>query len=501
MRAPSFNVLSEPWIPVLYPNGSARELGIVECLSTAHEIQEIRDPSPIVEFGLYRLLVAFVLDALILEKKRPEIPEDLQALLQMQSFDPELIPNYVDRCGEVFDLFDPDRPFLQVPMPNKESKPVAGLCPAVPSGTNVVHFHHAHEDQMSFSPAEAARWLTTVAPFMTAGGAGLSPSINGAPAIYALPLGGNLFETIVLNLPTRQQEGGSGLIAWRAASVPGGEKSQATTPEALTWRPRCIQLVPPLNEASAPPVSRMRFERGDKATLSWIDPSLAYKYDGDNFTPIRMREDRPLWRDAGPLALLRQRAHGSQEAKVAYQRPDVVENAFAVNPHDKPMRIALYGMRTDMKMKIFEWDRSVLSIPANLGRSTRLGAIVQSELDLADNLAYQLRNAVKRLYPRDGASNKAALGQIASRAGRGYWRGLEPEFPKLMAAFAGLPRDAADNSDTIDAARNPWRDAITGHAKSQFELAAQDMDADSDALERQVRARDGLQAAIKKVLP
>jgi CRISPR system Cascade subunit CasA len=237
MNRPSFNVLTEPWIPAIRRDGSRDELGILTCLEQAHDLREIRDPSPIVEFGLYRLLVAFLLDALILAEKRPEDPLDLKALIEAGKFDRDLIHHYIERCGEVFDLFHPERPFLQTPMAKGKSKPLAGMYPVAPSGTNVGHWHHLPEERMTVSVPEGARLLTTVAPFMTAGGAGLSPSINGAPAIYALPLGENLFETLIVNIPLRKQDSGDGLIAWRSdgntgAGMHSGDNSRSAYLEA-----------------------------------------------------------------------------------------------------------------------------------------------------------------------------------------------------------------------------------------------------------------------------
>ncbi len=140
MNRPSFNVLSEPWIPVIRGDGSRDELGILGCLEQAHELREIRDPSPIVEFGLYRLLVAFLLDALILAEKRPEDPLDLKKLIEAGKFDMDMIHNYVERCGEVFDLFHPQRPFLQDSQASGEEKSIFDFYPVFPSGANVVHF-------------------------------------------------------------------------------------------------------------------------------------------------------------------------------------------------------------------------------------------------------------------------------------------------------------------------------------------------------------------------
>lgn len=500
MNAPTFDVLTEPWIPVIRIDGSRDEMGILTCLKQAHELREIRDPSPIIEFGLYRLLVAFVLDALILAGRRPEDPLDLKGMLEDGRFDPGMIEDYVKQCGDVFDLFHPERPFLQTKIGKAKCKPLAGMYPATPSGTNVSHWHHQHERAVSVPLPGVARLLTTIAPFMTAGGAGLSPSINGAPAVYAVPTGRDLFETVVLNIPLRNQDSGGGVIAWRSKGSPGQERSQAAMTEALTWRPRQIQLVPHISDGASVCVREMKFEKGDSTRLNWIDANLAYRYDKDKVTPVRMRENRPIWRDAGPLLLLSEGKHGRGETAVAFRRPDVIEQAFVLTDESDSLTVQVYGMRTDMKMKVFEWAKSAWSIPSKLGRSTRLGSLVQQELGRAEQVAYGVRTCIKALYPREGAGNKEALRTTAHRCERAYWQRLESRFHPLMTSFAGLDSNAPDDPDLIAATANAWREAIRAIAREQFEVAAEDMDTDSDALERQVRARSRLNNKLKEVL-
>jgi len=245
----------------------------------------------------------------------------------------------------------------------------------------------------------------------------------------------------------------------------------------------------------------MKFEKGDSTRLSgWIDASLAYRYDKDKHSPIRMREGRPLWRDAGPLLLLNETEHGSDEKKVSFRRPAVVEQTFALTESGLPVVIQVCGMRTDMKMKVFEWARSAWAVPANLGQSTRLGSLVQQELGHAEQIAFGLRNCIKALYPREGAGNKKALRCIIGRCERAYWQQLEHSFNPLMNAFAALDPNAADDPELIWSTAKDWREAIQNLAMDEFERAAEDMDADSDALERQVRARSRLNTTLKKVL-
>ncbi|MGI5939723.1 MAG: type I-E CRISPR-associated protein Cse1/CasA [Thermoleophilia bacterium] len=500
MSRPSFDVLMEPWIPVTHLDGSLAEMGILGCLERASALREIRDPSPIVEFGLYRLLVAFVLDAMILDGCRPEEPSDLRDLIDQGAFFPGLFDRYVEVCGDVFDLFHPERPFLQTVMDSEKAKPLAGLFPAMPSGTNVTHWLHVPEDDWVVDAREAARLLTTIAPFMTAGGAGLSPSINGAPGVYVLPVGRSLYETLILNMPLRQeQDRGDGAVAWRSCVSPGRERSQATTVESLTWRPRRIQLVA-TGDASDWQVREMKFAKGDSTRLSWIDCSLAYRYEGNKVTPIRMRENRPLWRDAGPLLLVNDIHGGRGDKRVCFKRPDVVDQAFMVDIDGLPQAIHVYAMRTDLKMKIFEWTKGSWVVPPALGRSTRLGGLVEYELERAEKAGRCLWSSVKSLYPREGAGNKNALKSVSNRCERAYWMALEKEFVSLLDSFAALDPDAPDDPSLIDATAKPWRETISSLVLEQFERAAKDMDTDGEALERLVKARARLQGSLRKVL-
>jgi len=244
----------------------------------------------------------------------------------------------------------------------------------------------------------------------------------------------------------------------------------------------------------------MKFEAGDSTRFNWIDPNLAYRYEKEKVTPIRMREGRPLWREAGPLLILSQRSGGSGEEKVAFQRPDVVEMSFMAPILQAPLRIVAYGMRTDMKMKVFEWVRGTLELPLKLGRSERLGAIVQAELDLTDKVSFALTSSIKHLYPRDGAGNKSALGNLVGRCERAYWQQLERHFQPMLTAFSELSEDAPNDPALIAATARAWRSAIERIAKEQFEGAAKDMDSDSDALERQVKGRIRLHNSLRKHL-
>lgn len=58
----SFDVLAEPWIPVRDQEG-IHDVSVLQALEHATEYLEISDVSPQYEFGIYRMLFAFLMDA------------------------------------------------------------------------------------------------------------------------------------------------------------------------------------------------------------------------------------------------------------------------------------------------------------------------------------------------------------------------------------------------------------------------------------------------------
>ena len=118
---PKFDLIQEPWIPVVTLEGAAQVLSLAELFAAAPELAEVRDENPLVEWGLYRFLIALVLDMF-----RPEREADVALLAQAKRFDPAVVSDYLGRHGDRFDLFSAQHPFLQDPsLRDAERKPVA----------------------------------------------------------------------------------------------------------------------------------------------------------------------------------------------------------------------------------------------------------------------------------------------------------------------------------------------------------------------------------------
>lgn len=506
MTRATFDVLKEPWIPVIRLDGSSDELGILDCLEQAHEIREIKDPSPIVEFGLYRLLVAFVLDALVLADQRPEIPRDLKALLDDGAFDAGLLGEYVATCGDAFDLFHPERPFLQRVDAEGEPKSVFDFYPIFPTGNNWTFFAHQTSAEQVVTVREGARLLTTIAPFNVKVKTGQPRTLVGDPPVFALPVGETLHSTIVLNLPlpdsrhSLQEEKSAGPI-WRTTPVDG---QAGTTPgQSFTWPCRLVRLGAVSVDGL---IASVINEKGLRSLPGWKDPSCAVLESGDGkVRHLRFEQSRPLWRDAGILSFL---DHGSTRrwgADWAFSRPQVVSNSLTVQSSGS-VQMRFYGLRTD-QAKVLEWTRSTWTVPCNLGRSTRLGLLAQRELERSENAAQVLAACIKSLAPgrkssRRGsqASRTGVLRTVQERCLRAYWQQLEAQFAPLMMAFASLDANAPDDPALVAETAKGWREAIRHLALQQFEFASKDMDVDADALERLVGARARLAGYLRKEL-
>jgi CRISPR system Cascade subunit CasA len=502
----TFDLRDERWIPVVREDGSPDELSLRTVLRDAPHLRDIRDPLPTVEFGLYRLLVALVLDIFALKSA-----DDLEDLLKAGDFDTARVDAYFEKWHDRFNLFDPAHPFLQtVGMVNEKPKPLAGLMNSIPSGTGANHFHHADESVFCVCPAVAARLLTTIAPFMTAGGAGLSPSINGAPPWYVLVRGRSLFETVCLNCPVMRDllplAQGDEPPAWRGNTpVTAQRRTSASLLEALTWQPRRIQLVPDgpgccaLTGRETPVLVReMKFSAGFGAGFEWTDPNVPYRIGKDERKVLRPREGKAVWRDIGPIALLRERDYQSANGKVRFDRPTIV-NQFAKllerRTVDKSLALDLvvYGMRTDLKMKVFEWRRENLSVPTPLLWGTRFQLMAQQEMERADSVEYALGKAIKRVYPREGAGNKKAYDALIARTQSGFWTALRPSYEVFLQALALL---STDDTDRVTKVTKILAEAIRRVAEEALNAAIEDLDTDADALERQTAARRSFANAL-----
>ncbi|MDX2007844.1 MAG: type I-E CRISPR-associated protein Cse1/CasA [Meiothermus sp.] len=539
---PSFDTSKEPCVPV-YGGGSSMELSLRDALVRAHEFQGIRHELPTVEFGLYRLLVVLMGDIFFVESGVPLNTQRLGELLARGRFEAARVDDYFAKYPR-FDLFDEDRPFLQVGKMHEKEKPVAGLLHPVPSGTNVNHFHHATEDEFAVSAKSAFQLVAAYGLFavsMKAGPNAQYPySINGAaPPIYALIRGEDLFQTLCLNLCAfelsyaRKDTALPDAPAWRWERSVGGVRSSSGYLESLTWMPRRVQLI--LGEGGKCSIDgsihellvhRMKFGVGDSTKdysvkkskpFPWIDPNVAYQRMDEGLNAVRMREERELWRDTSALALI-------QDGEQMFQRPRVVDQFVELSRDGltggESLSLNLYGFRTQ-DAKYCEWQYDTLMLPKPLVTNSVFGSEVQDWMSGAEKICNVLVGAMGYLHPkRYRQENEAANNPKSKRKfrrwedqsfdkvryenfrkkityiERRYWESLRPVFDELLGELASLQETTLNQRQSL---RDTWRKTLEKSARTGFDLAIKGLETKSQALERVTRARRLLEFGLKRV--
>lgn len=513
----SFDLLSKPWIPVVGLNGKMELLGFTQVILRAHELSRISDPSPPIQFGLYRWLTVLVQAAFQLHEY-----EDLEDRWEVGRFPETEWISYIDRIGaDRFDLFGRERPFMQTPAGSgvkSERKTVAELFYHLPKGNNALHFSFVEEDSHAVSPAVAARALSSISPFMTAGGRGYSPSVNGTPPWYVLPLGRNLFETLLLNCFVSGHGGPYGSDqrqpigpAWEQYELvePGAEKPVRSLFEGLTWQPRVVRLIPGeggvctySGDESEVLIREVEWGPGHKVSQqrNWRDPNVAYSVDKNGTRlPVRPRENRHVWRDYSALFLV----DAPEGGKEVFDRPDIVKQIVQLKsgaflPKEAAEQYELYGMRAD-KAKIFEWHYASLPAKTRVVSDVAVAAKVEDAIETAELVSKALASSLKRLYPQlTDKKKKAQLKRSITDSQYHFWAQLEEVFQdELLERLDSLNPD--DYQGREEAIRS-WKSAVRRIALANFDIALSSVDTGAESYIKQAEARRAFLRSLRVIL-
>ena len=242
-------------------------------------------------------------------------------------------------------------------------------------------------------------------------------------------------------------------------------------------------------------IRTMKFAPGDSVRLGegvvWRDPSCAYREGEKGATILRLDKGREIWRDTGPLALLR-----ASDTSEGYVRPRLLDQIRETGYRNNAVSLSVYGMRTDLKMKVFEWRRETLSFPLELIEGTAEYRLAVTWMDQAEKARLQFSYAVKSAYPRGGQGNKNALAGCIAYAERGFWATLRPKYAALLRDLAELKTGDIPGRETL---RLKWKEVVENAAWRAFDTAVGDYDTDNHALERLTRARRQLDAALHRL--
>jgi CRISPR system Cascade subunit CasA len=361
--------------------------------------------------------------------------------------------------------------------------------------------------------------LAAIAPFATSGGAGIRPSINGVPPVYVLPVGASLFATLLLNhvLPryvsslAGQPDPGP---VWRrdTTAIADEERLEVGFAESLTWPARRARLLPgaggtcSLCGRNAPVlVWRMVYAQGwwrSKSLPVWRDPWAAYvarrasAAASGPITPLRPYEDRHLWRDFVPLFLANEER--AERPSVLNQIDSLLQEGLL--PADSALRVDAFFVRTDGKMKVFEWRHDRFDFPPAVLARGPAAESVSPALEHAESVGRAIQDALCRIHPDsergrpDWREIRTAIAHISRPATRTYWSTLEASFRRLIA-----DPDLLGDINAQARWQETWWTEVRTVATRAFEGALAGCDTDANGLRRIETARRVFYTQLKKL--
>ncbi|WP_243092889.1 type I-E CRISPR-associated protein Cse1/CasA [Thermus hydrothermalis] len=447
-----FNLLEEPWIPVL-EGGQVREVSLREALLQAHRITRIETASPLEEAALHRLLLA------ILHRALPPVKDALDGadLLDRGAFDHGALEAYLDQYHGRFWLFHPQAPFFQIAdLPVEDVLPWTKLRPELASGNNPTLFDHTtDQDPPEISYAEAARALVVHQSFALGGllkrlgvTAGKDAPL-ARPAVF-LPTGDTLFETLVLNLVPYDPKGDAPF--WENPPLRRRDVENAATKWPLsgitrvyTWPSRGVLLLD-----GGKGVRWMAYGPGvEPDAVAFRDPMAAYRLDAKgNIFPLRLSEEKSFWRDFSAMLP----AQGGTP-------PATLLHAIGVREETgRKYRLRVLGQVSD-QAKVLDVRREVYPLPSAILHERGALALVTA-LRLAEDLgkgltsvAWQVARGV--LGDKDASELEAFVRSLPLLPS--YWASLDLAFLEFL--------DALGEPHALEA----WREELRRAALRAFE--------------------------------
>lgn len=226
MQEKEFNLLDEPWIRVIQPDCSVKEVSLTDALVNAHTYCDLRGELATQDIAVLRLLLA-VLHTVFERVDADGNPSPLKSpgdiltrwktLWNLGHFPAEAIQTYLNGQHERFWLFHPERPFWQIPEAAKGTLYGAKkLNGTISESENKIRLFSmlsgVEKDELSYS--EAARWLLYVNAYDDTSAKASkeykeqkkeaekeSPGVGWLGKLGLISVvGNNLFETLMLNL-------------------------------------------------------------------------------------------------------------------------------------------------------------------------------------------------------------------------------------------------------------------------------------------------------------
>lgn len=456
MSAPTFNLVSERWIPVERGDGALEEVSLRQLFEDGANLSRITDASPLVVAALYRLAFAIACGALRIRDQ-----EDWEELWD-EGLRADRIGEYLSKYQSRFDLFSDDAPFYQVVDMPESCRAFSWTKLALelpPNSSRLLFDHTTTVDPPLGRPAEVARALVAAQSFIVGAGKSCMGYTYHAPltaALSVIPEGPNLEDTILANVMATG--GVEDRPVWelpplsaRQVEAQQGERSWTGTATRLTWVSRAVRLIP---EDDAGGVKWIKFGMGFKppSIEGDSDPWVAYRVTKEGVRiPRKLDADRMVWRDFhGMLATTRD---GERDSVHALTRLGLLSNADRPPPRFWTVLVA--GIISD-KASVKAWRQERWSVPEALLFDWTRRRMLGNAMELAEIFGGRVASAAWHVAAEQlGGSDRADKREVRAVADAlpttgSYWTSLEGAFQGFLQGLGASP----------EAAALEWREAI-----------------------------------------
>lgn len=451
---PTYNLVESPFIPCSIGE-RVEMLGLRDTLLRAHEIRELRDPSPLVTLALHRLLLAIIYRV----AGSPRGTSDWQERWEKERFDSASFEAYFDKWRHRFDLFDSKWPFYQdTAYTAKDPGGANQVVRELSRGNNATLFDHTHEDPSPVLPAGLmARALIAEQAFAIGGGKselGYTSSAPAAGGVLVLVQSECLFGTLLLNLFPHgtdyedyfDTDVKTDRPSWEADSRPIlGHSSASGYLDYLTWQSRSVKLHP----LDSGEVQCLSYAAGRKFEPSGIvfEPMSPYEApDADtDFRPVRYSKSKDLWRDCASLFHFDADANSSRR----FLPPQNLRwirtlSGDGILPSGECYGISTFGLCTD-KAKVNFWRHETLPLPLDYLSDPNLVGDLKRAIALAESVGDLVRFSVatvaKLTLTADPtkSADKNRQWQMVDAIGADalYWSRLERPFREFLVRLPG----------------------------------------------------------------
>ncbi|RRD03578.1 type I-E CRISPR-associated protein Cse1/CasA [Arachnia propionica] len=470
----SFNLTSEPWIPVLRDDGTSDRVSLRECFAEADQIRRLSAELPTQSFAVLRMLLAIIHDAIGIHWE-----SDLEDMHET-GLDLSRVDAYLNEYEDRFDLFHPTRPFMQVATLRTAKNEASGLeklISDVPNGDPFLTTR-AGTGLARVDAAEAALWLIHCHAFDPSGirsGAVGDPEVKGGKGYPIGPgwsgqIGGvilhgrHLAETLLFNLvPT--PESLDDRPVWARDDVQTERRELEAQPrgpvDLLAWQSRRIRLVGDAENG----VTGVVLCQGDKVTpqnRQGLEAMTAWRYSRPQsqkfkqavYMPLKHDPTRSAWRGA-PAVLSRAAAPvDGHEATLQPTTTRMLKGLDPLGSKDLSATLELVGMEYGpQEATVAELYHDTLDFRVSLlgEKAAPVVTMIHDALVTTDQAVWELGRLARNLDLAAGGDEKSGVG-ATQRTQLAAWSALDVPAREWLAALTAA-------TDTVEAHR-AWQQEV-----------------------------------------